>query len=48
MAGLCASCYLGMNDYQVTIYEMNSTPGGEGHHGSRTLYRRPIRTMVAG
>ncbi|SEN15983.1 Phytoene dehydrogenase-related protein [Chitinophaga rupis] len=28
MAGLCAGCYLLMNGYDVTIYEMNSTPGG--------------------
>lgn len=28
MAGLCAGSYLRMNDYDVTIFEMNSTPGG--------------------
>lgn len=28
MAGLCAGCYLQMNGYDVTIFEMNSTPGG--------------------
>lgn len=28
MAGLSAGCYLQMNGYDTTIYEMNSTPGG--------------------
>ena len=28
MAGLCAGSYLQMNGYDVTIYEMNHTPGG--------------------
>jgi phytoene dehydrogenase-like protein len=28
MAGLCAGCYLQMNGYDVTIFEMNNTPGG--------------------
>jgi phytoene dehydrogenase-like protein len=28
MAGLCAGSYLQMNGYDVTIFEMNSTPGG--------------------
>ena len=28
MAGLCAGSYLQMNGYKVTVFEMNSTPGG--------------------
>lgn len=28
MAGLCAGSYLQMNGYDVTIFEMNNTPGG--------------------
>src|SRR6516164_5598106 len=40
MAGLCAGSYLQMNGYDVTIFEMNNTPGGvctSWHRGSYTI-----------